>query len=87
MGERLRDRVYFDAVPGLATVLADKHGDSSTGTEAYAKTMSVLFRLLPAYGEDKRLLPYKKHDLYTKNSLTLIAQNLTEQREQKVDGP
>ena len=84
LGERLRDRVYFDAVPGLATVLADKHGDSSAEglREAYAQTMSVLFRLLfLAYGEDKRLLPYKKHDLYTKNSLTLIAQKLTEQRE------
>ena len=82
LGERLRDRIYFDAVPGLATVLANKHGDSSTEglREAYAQTMSVLFRLLfLAYGEDKDLLPYRSNGTYAEHSLTRLAKQLTEQ--------
>ena len=47
LGERLRDRIYFDAVPGLAATLASKHGDTTPERlhEAYAQTMTVLFRL------------------------------------------
>ena len=83
VGQRLRDRIYFDAVPGLATILARRHGDfSSDGlAAAYSQTMSVLFRLLfVAYGEDKDLLPYRSNGAYAEHSITKLAKTLTEMR-------
>lgn len=86
LGERLRDRVYFDAVPGLATVIAERHGDLTPEglSEAYTQAMTVLFRLLfVAYGEDKDLLPYRSNGAYAEHSITRLAKTLTEMR---IDG-
>ncbi|SVD80438.1 uncharacterized protein METZ01_LOCUS433292, partial [marine metagenome] len=83
LGKRLRDRVYFDAVPVLAAVLASKHGDTTPEglQEAYAQTMTVLFRLLfVAYAEDKELLPYRTNGAYAEHSLTTLAKRLSEYR-------
>ena len=83
LGGRLRDRIYFDAVPGLAAVLASKHGDTTPEglLEAYAQTMAVLFRLLfVAYAEDKELLPYRTNGLYAEHALTTLAKRLSEYR-------
>ena len=77
------DRVYFDAVPGLATTLARLHGDTSADglAQAYSQTMAVLFRLLfIAYGEDKDLLPYRSNGLYEESSVTKLAHRLSDQR-------
>ena len=45
LGERLRDRIYFDAVPTLATALANKFGDTSAEglTAAYAAPLRCCF--------------------------------------------
>jgi len=83
LGERLRDRIYFDAVPGLAATLASKHGDTTPEglQEAYAQTMAVLFRLLfVAYAEDKELLPYRTNGAYAEHALTTLAKRLSEYR-------
>jgi hypothetical protein len=83
LGGRLRDRIYFDAVPGLAATLASKHGDTTPEglLEAYAQTMAVLFRLLfVAYAEDKELLPYRTNGLYAEHALTTLAKRLSEYR-------
>lgn len=81
LGERLRDRVYFDAVPSLATAIAGAFDDTSAEglRAAYERTMTVLFRLLfVAYGEDKELLPYRTNGAYADRSLTNLAKELTE---------
>ena len=83
LGGRLRDRIYFDAVPGLAATLASKHGDTTPEglQEAYAQTMAVLFRLLfVAYAEDKELLPYRTNGTYAEHALTTLAKRLSEYR-------
>ena len=83
VGQRLRDRIYFDAVPGLATVIAERHGDFTPGglSEAYTQAMTVLFRLLfVAYGEDKDLLPYRSNGAYAEHSITRLSKLLTEMR-------
>ncbi|MGO4490470.1 hypothetical protein AB4Y86_00050 [Arthrobacter sp. 2YAF22_2] len=72
LGERLRDRVYVDIVPDLATAVAQRT-HSTTDAElddAYHITLVVLFRLLfVAYAEDRGLLPYRTNDAYTHVSL------------------
>ena len=81
LGERLRDRIYFDAVPSLATAIAGAFGDTSAEglRAAYQRTMTVLYRLLfVAYGEDKELLPYRTNGAYADRSLTNLAKGLTE---------
>ena len=83
LGERLRDRIYFDAVPSLAATLASQHGDTTPEglQEAYAQTMAVLFRLLfVAYAEDKELLPYRTNGTYAEHALTTLAKRLSEYR-------
>lgn len=85
LGARLRDRVYFDAVPTLATAVA-RHTTIGTPTEqelaaAYEQTLVILFRLLfVAYGEDRGLLPYETNELYREHSLKRLAVELTERR-------
>lgn len=76
LGERLRDRIYVDVVPGLAETIASKLGDlNPRGLEsAYHHTLVVLFRLLfVAYAEDRSLLPYglgtPKSAMYTRLAL------------------
>jgi len=72
LGERLRDRVYVDVIPDLATAVAEKLRATTEAElrEAYHVTLVVLFRLLfVAYAEDRRLLPYRTNDAYTHASL------------------
>jgi hypothetical protein len=86
LGARLRDRVYFDAVPSLATAVA-RHtpsGEAPTEQEladAYERTLMILFRLLfVAYGEDRGLLPYDTNELYREHSLKRLAVELADRR-------
>ncbi len=82
LGSRLRERVYFEAVPALAEAigrrLSQPLGDDDLAL-AYEQTMLVLFRLLfIAYGEDKGLLPYRINDRYTTHSLKQLARHLAQ---------
>lgn len=80
LGSRLRERVYNEVVPGLATVLGrELQGSDDDGwlAEAYHRTMVVLFRLLfVAYAEDKGLLPFERNVPYTNASLKTLAREL-----------
>ncbi len=80
LGSRLRERVYHEVVPDLATALGRQLADSADEgwlTEAYHRTMVVLFRLLfVAYAEDKGLLPYERNVPYTNASLKTLAREL-----------
>lgn len=82
LGQRLRDRVYYDVVPTLATAVGSRMGDARklTATDleaAYEQTLIVLFRVLfVAYAEDRDLLPYQTNSLYADHSLKHIAQHL-----------
>jgi hypothetical protein len=84
LGARLRDRVYFDAVPALATAVARRATAGREPTEqdladAYEQTLMILFRLLfVAYGEDRGLLPYDANELYRERSLKRLAVDLAE---------
>ena len=83
LGGRLRDRVYFDAVPTLAEAIARQSADLDPEglRSAYGRTMTVLFRLLfVAYAEDKELLPYRTDGAYADRSLTTIARELADRR-------
>ncbi len=85
LGARLRDRIYFDAVPQLATAVARAaHGKEPSEEElaaAYEETLVILFRLLfVAYAEDKDLLPCRTNSRYRDHSLKLLARRLTEWR-------
>lgn len=80
LGSRLRERVYNEVVPGLATALGrELQGTDDDGwlAEAYHRTMVVLFRLLfVAYAEDKGLLPYERNVPFTNASLKSLAREL-----------
>jgi hypothetical protein len=87
LGARLRDRVYFETVPSLATALA-RHLHSGVEltdeelAQAYDETLVVLFRLLfVAYAEDKDLLPYRTNSRYNDHSLKRLARRLAEWRD------
>jgi hypothetical protein len=83
---RLRERVYFEAVPGLATAVSarlDRDGGLTEAdlAHAYEQTLIVLFRLLfLAYAEDKDLLPYRTNSRYADHALKTIARRLAEDR-------
>lgn len=81
LSTRLRDRVYKDAVPALATALATRRGDAPLD-EVYDQALNVLFRLLfVAYAEDKDLLPYRSNGLYRERSLKALARHLADRQE------
>lgn len=86
LATRLRQRVYFEAVPALATAIARRMGDPYDLTDedlgfAYEQTLVVLFRLLfVAYGEDRDLLPYRTNSKYQTHSLKQIARHLADDR-------
>ncbi len=81
---RLRQRVYFDTVPALATAIAKRLDNTTTLSEkdlqaAYEQTLVILFRLLfVAYGEDRDLLPYRSNSKYADHSLKRIARHLSD---------
>lgn len=80
LGKRLRDRIYVDVVPGLATAIARRGGgvtEQALG-DAYHRTLLLLFRLLfIAYAEDRGLLP-KQNAEYEDHSLKRKARRFTE---------
>ena len=82
LAERLRERVYYETVPALASAIASKLDREPTSAElddAYEQVMLILFRLLfVAYAEDKDLLPYRTNSRYRDHSLQLKAIRLTE---------
>jgi hypothetical protein len=84
LGQRLRERVYFDAVPQLAKAVASRMGKASDLSEidlefAYEQTLVILFRLLfVAYAEDKDLLPYRTNSRYAHNSLKTLSRHLSD---------
>jgi hypothetical protein len=86
LATRLRQRVYFEAVPALATAIARRMGDPYDLSDedlgfAYEQTLVVLFRLLfVAYGEDRDLLPYRTNSKYQTHSLKQIARHLADDR-------
>ena len=86
LAERLRERVYFEAVPALARAVAARLGPAPSDQEletAYQQVMVILFRLLfTAYAEDKDLLPYSTNHHYHHNSLKQTALRLLEDRRQ-----
>ncbi len=79
---RLRERVYYETVPALASAIAAKLDRDPTSAElddAYEQVMLILFRLLfVAYAEDKDLLPYRTNSRYRDHSLQRLANRLTE---------
>ncbi|MGI8808585.1 MAG: Eco57I restriction-modification methylase domain-containing protein [Acidimicrobiales bacterium] len=83
---RLRERVYFEAVPELAKAVAARL-DATDGLSendlaaAYEQTLVILFRMLfLAYAEDKDLLPYRTNSRYTDHALKTIARRLAEDK-------
>jgi hypothetical protein len=88
VGARLRERVYRDVVPTLASGIVDAiDGDGRIDTlrTAYEATLTLLFRVLfIAYAEDCQLLPYQSNEQYRRRSLKLKARELS--RAQNTDG-
>ena len=86
LSKRLRERVYADVVPGLATAIARGEGTARKLDEAdlrfiYEEALFILFRLVfIAYAEDKALLPYATNDGYRQHALKTRAQRLAERR-------
>ncbi len=83
LGERLRERVYQDAIPRLAKALLAARGLAHPSAEQLAETyqmaLLLLFRLLfVAYAEDRDLLPYRTNGLYETRSLKHKATELAE---------
>ena len=82
LGERLRGRVYEDAVPALSrAVAAHSRGqaDEADLQLLYEQALFVLFRLLfIAYAEDKDLLPYRSSGAYQRHALKTIARELAD---------
>lgn len=78
LGTRLRDRVYNDVLPSLATGIAVARGlqdptiDELRTTQGMA--LSTLFRMLfISYAEDRDLLPYTESAEYQEISLKKLA--------------
>ena len=84
LAERLRDRVYADTVPALASAVARRMGPAPAPADlraAYEQVMMILFRLLfVAYAEAKDLFPYTTNARYADHSLTRLVRRLTEDR-------
>ena len=93
IGKRLRDRIYHDAVPLLATSLARQQSDDSKPTAAqlesyYEQAMLVLFRILfVAYAEDRDLLPYRTNGEYKDHSLKHKAERMSARSADAVYAP
>jgi hypothetical protein len=89
---KLRERIYNEVLPRLATAVANARGLSAPTVEdldlTYRMALTVLFRLLfIAYAEDRDLLPYKTSEPYRARSLKKRAQELAEARRNLVPPP
>jgi len=89
---KLRERIYNEVLPRLATAVAAARGLTAPTVEdldlTYRMALTVLFRLLfIAYAEDRDLLPYKTSEPYRARSLKKKAQELAEARRNLVPPP
>jgi hypothetical protein len=88
LGQRLRERIYDDVVPDLALAVAarmDPRSDADL-TEAYHRTLLILFRLLfLAYAEDRGLLPYGRNPRYDRYAAKTLARDFAAHPEQQFD--
>ena len=89
---KLRERIYNEVLPRLATSVAEARGLSAPSVDdlalTYRMALTVLFRLLfIAYAEDRDLLPYKTSEPYRARSLKKKAQELAEARRNLVPPP
>jgi hypothetical protein len=85
LADRLRERIYEEVVPRLATVIAGARKLRAPKAEdldlTYRMALTVLFRLLfIAYAEDRDLLPYRTNEAYRRRSLKQKAQELADAR-------
>lgn len=83
LASQLRDRIYNQVVPALATGIAQARSlRNPTAADldfTYQMALTVLFRLLfIAYAEDRDLLPYRHNEAYRRRSLKQKAQELAE---------
>jgi hypothetical protein len=83
LGQRLRERIYWDVIPPLAKALLLARGlknpTAADLSETYQMALMLLFRLLfVAYAEDKELLPYRTNELYQRRSLKQKAREMLE---------
>jgi len=83
LGQRLRERIYWDVIPLLAKALLIARGlknpTAADLSETYQMALTLLFRLLfVAYAEDKELLPYRSNELYQRRSLKQKAREMLE---------
>ena len=81
LGDRLRERIYVEAIPELAVAVAQELERLDKGLQdmghAYRITLRILFRLLfQAYAEDRGLLPYATNEKYRQYSLKRHARDL-----------
>ncbi len=86
LSQRLRERIYADVVPSLATAIARRLAASKALEEAdlhfvYEQSLFILFRLVfIAYAEDKGLLPNATNDDYRQHALKTRAQRLADRQ-------
>ena len=83
LATRLRERVYNEVVPTLATGIARARNLTNPTVEdlrlTYEMALTILFRLLfIAYAEDRDLLPYRTVDAYRHRALKTKARELLE---------
>lgn len=81
LSTRLRERIYNQVVPPLATAIARardlKDPTADDLAAVYQTALYLLFRLLfVAYAEDQELLPYRTNELYKRRSLKQKARDL-----------
>jgi hypothetical protein len=92
LGGRLRDKVYEEIIPDLSLAVAEQMIDlgyemDAEGLDlAYQTTLRIFFRLLfQVYAEDRKLLPYKENDKYTRNALKTVAQDMVDNPDEEFD--
>ncbi|MQA86429.1 MAG: hypothetical protein GEV03_17800 [Streptosporangiales bacterium] len=88
LGRRLRERIYDDVVPSLALAVAARMHPSSEEelTDAYRRTLLILFRLLfLAYAEDRGLLPYGRNPRYDRHAIKTLAREFADEPNQEFD--
>ncbi len=83
LAKRLRERIYDDVVPLLATGIAAARNLAKPTPEdlrlTYAMALTTLFRLLfVAYAEDRELLPYRGNASYRDRALKTRARRMFE---------
>jgi hypothetical protein len=92
LSDRLRDKVYEDVVPELSVAVAKQleglgHTMDAEGLDlAYQLTLRVFFRMLfQVYADDRRLLPYRQNDRYTRNAIKTVAADLVDDPDLEFD--